>query len=654
MNGNNCEKKLENCENNDKEEDVDVMCGWGEWRPQWLQRFGTPVWYMVFSNILGIIQGAMGMYGIGVMTTIEKRFELNSKLMGLVMIADNFSPIIFSPIIGYYASHVHRPRLIAIGMFVVVIACYMSAMPYFIYGPSYHLLSDHSMKNKTNKIEFCESNRDINCDDLSTKSNTIYIIIIFFICNFLNGVGSNAFYTAGFTYLDDNVEKSQSAIFLGITYTVRMLGPQLGYFLAGFCLKYWENPLYEVDISASDPRYVGAWWVGFLIVGTILLIFTFPMALFPKRMRGMTVKGTESVPKIKEFPQKAVKLLKNPILILFIITAVLSLNAGIGYFIFRPKYIENQFRKTSSEASLITGSVGTITGTFGIIVGSIIINKFKPRPKYLVIYMIALNYVSSASMFSMWFMGCDNPMMAETSLSNNKLNLMSPCNMDCQCSTRTFEPVCDADGVSNYFSPCHAGCSHQLDATDSLIRFGGCKCAGSNQTVTKGYCKSDCSAFLPYLSIATVDGMLSSTSRVGDTLILLRSVEPKDKSFALGLLASILNLFSFIPAPLVFGALTDAACDVWQRTCEHTGQCWLYNIDRFRHLLHGTTFSLMFISTIISTAIILFTNRIKDFYGNDDNEETTDEIVNTANSLELKPTVNNVANCAQNNHKNDN
>ena len=92
---------------------------------------------------------------------------------------------------------------------------------------------------------------------------------------------------------------------------------------------------------------------------------------------------------------------------------------------------------------------------------------------------------------------------------------------------------------------------------------------------------------------------------------------------------------AFIPAPLVFGALTDAACDVWQKTCGRTGQCWLYNIDRFRHLLHGTTFTLLIIATLSSTSILLFANRLKNFYGNSDNQKSEDN-----KNIEMNITVN--------------
>ena len=35
-------------------------------------------------------------------------------------------------------------------------------------------------------------------------------------------------------------------------------------------------------------------------------------------------------------------------------------------------------------------------------------------------------------------------------------SLMSGCNSDCECTTASYEPLCD-DGLV-YFSPCHAGC----------------------------------------------------------------------------------------------------------------------------------------------------------------------------------------------------
>ena len=50
----------------------------------------------------------------------------------------------------------------------------------------------------------------------------------------------------------------------------------------------------EVDIDPRDPRWVGAWWIGFIIIAVIMLLWTFPVLLFPPRLPGQTggVKDT--------------------------------------------------------------------------------------------------------------------------------------------------------------------------------------------------------------------------------------------------------------------------------------------------------------------------------------------------------------------------
>ena len=45
---------------------------------------------------------------------------------------------------------------------------------------------------------------------------------------------------------------------------------------------------------------------------------------------------------------------------------------------------------------------------------------------------------------------------------------------------------------------------------------------------------------------------------------------------------------AYLPAPNVFGMVTDTTCKLWQKTCDVIGACWIYDIDKYRVYLHGT------------------------------------------------------------------
>ena len=71
-------------------------CGLGSWRPQWIQFFASPLFFLINFSIVGIIQAMTGTYFIGSMSTLEKRFAFDSKISGFILIADNFSQMLVS------------------------------------------------------------------------------------------------------------------------------------------------------------------------------------------------------------------------------------------------------------------------------------------------------------------------------------------------------------------------------------------------------------------------------------------------------------------------------------------------------------------------------------------------------------------------------
>ena len=43
--------------------------------------------------------------------------------------------------------------------------------------------------------------------------------------------------------------------------------------MAAFCLKLYVIPGMEVTIKEGDPNWIGAWWLGFPVIGTCIFLF---------------------------------------------------------------------------------------------------------------------------------------------------------------------------------------------------------------------------------------------------------------------------------------------------------------------------------------------------------------------------------------------
>ncbi len=74
---------------------------------------------------------------------------------------------------------------------------------------------------------------------------------------------------------------------LAINNSAYIIGPAIGYLLGGVTLAYYVdfNRISEDKIpsgfSRSDPRWIGAWWIGFLGVGICLFLAARPTTLMP-------------------------------------------------------------------------------------------------------------------------------------------------------------------------------------------------------------------------------------------------------------------------------------------------------------------------------------------------------------------------------------
>ncbi|XP_035208493.1 solute carrier organic anion transporter family member 74D-like [Stegodyphus dumicola] len=609
---------LSNSEEAAKSEDTkNTLCGICNYTPNWLQRFATSKCYLLFYSLTGVLQGAYVTYFIGILSTLEKRFSFDSQVTGIIMIADNLSPIFFS-VLSYYAKDVHQPLLIAFGMMLSVISCIVSCLPYFFFGSEVTLSHNAFVK----KIQLCNENLGHENCNYAVESQNNFAIIILFIANFLNGFASMTYYTFGIVYLDDNVKKKDSPLYIGTTYAMKIFGPTLGFMLSSFTLQYYENPFIDPGFDNRDSRWIGAWWTGFLFLAVSLFLVSFPIAFFPKQLRRKAASDAETVSSKKSVSDLLLSLknmVKNPILVFHTLSLVFQINGIFGYFLFMPKYMESQFRKTASAASFFSGIIIMFGIVIGIFLGGICIRKFKPKPRFLTGYMLFVETFAGVVLFCALFMGCQSSISNKTVFETNLIS--QECNKHCSCNENTFDPICDINGT-NYYSPCAAGCnSYKFKSKNNMI-FNNCSClhqsgnlSGETYGLSYAFCTKECIMFLPYVVLLSLSKVFSSTGKVGNMLIFLRSVDEKEKAFALATVQFVISIFATIPYPLIYGYVIDKTCFVWEEKCGHKGNCKLYDDNMFRYYFHSLAVCFILFATICSLVVFLLSKNMKDLYG---------------------------------------
>ncbi|XP_071533854.1 solute carrier organic anion transporter family member 74D-like [Panulirus ornatus] len=323
---------------------------------------------------------------------------------GTILSGNDLSQIILSIVLGYYGNYGNRPRWMGIGVMCAALSGFAAALPHFIYGPGKDAIAvaraaasgDTLLQNltalsaETKKEELCFFQPEEICgeDGGGAGGGESYLgpIILFFVSQFLFGVTLSIFYSLGITYLDDNISKKVYPIYYSITFMLRILGPVLGFFVGGKCLSVWIDPSIQPNISRRDPRWFGAWWIGFLFIGFALLFSGSFLFLFPRKLPTTLKREAKRAARLAEKEEKAggkrrveffaslaksqrqeekpnmkslgkalKRLFTNKIWVGNLFNTSVYLLGVAGYWNFKPKYLETQFRQSATTASYYTG-----------------------------------------------------------------------------------------------------------------------------------------------------------------------------------------------------------------------------------------------------------------------------------------------------------
>ncbi|XP_045446253.1 solute carrier organic anion transporter family member 74D-like [Melitaea cinxia] len=590
----------------------------------------TRVFMLVFLSGW-VLQGMFLTYFVSVTTTIEKLFKVESKTTGTLLAATEIGQICTALFLTYLAGRGHRPRWIASMMLVLAVGVIGCVLPHALYGT--RLMDVHLDSHSAGAAPVCSlegNSTSIACDAAHAKgratrsSITAVVIPWLFICLLVVGVGQTGIATLGIPYVDDNVGSRQSPLYMAITIGTRVIGPALGFLLGALCTRVYVDPLVDPGYEYSDPRWVGAWWLGMVFIAGFIVLLSALMFFFPRQIKQSPMppppKKTKEKkePLFKDFFATIKRQLTNDILMWRTASSVLHLMPISGVYSFLPKYLEKQFRLPTHDANLVSGLGGILVMGLGIITSGVVILKLVPTARQVAAWTAITAAIYSAGMVMLMFVSCP----AETFRAITPADVANlSCSSSCHCYGAPYSPVCGQDSYT-YQSPCQAGCvsSEQLD--NSTWLYYNCSCVdGSSkgdkaiktlerysrkapaQFAVSGECSGACSQIYTFVAVFAALMFVHATGEVGAVLLIIRCTDKHDKAMAMGVIQFAIGVFGNVPCPIVFGAAVDAACRLRDAACGVLGACASYDADRLRHFYLGLSAALMFLAFIMDILV---------------------------------------------------
>ncbi|CAG5127866.1 unnamed protein product [Candidula unifasciata] len=622
----------------------DPHCGIGSCKPKAMQRCQNMACFSALYCIIGLTTSALSSYINSQITTLEKHFNLSSAISGFLMSCNDLGYLSTTLFMSYYTRRVHIPRALAICSILYGISGLICTMAFFgtrdqIPSPpsddDYVFTGGKASVQRSASAGFtqmCENltkPANASCEGDSKKNRASFeisedwrMVAVCVIAGgmILQGIAKSPRHAFLGTFVDDNVPKTKTTMYLGVMTGLSIFGPALAFALGGVFSNMYVT-LEETSISPRDPRWIGAWWLGFLVFGGAGLVVGLPLMFFPKRLVKkkvqQTVKEKSRVDKkglnrfwhdIKDLLRSVFQLILNPVYMCMVFASGINIMAVSGMMAFSAKYMETQFTVTASKANILIGAMKVLAAPTGAVIGGCVTSRLKLSPRAcLVVITVSKILATSFSCLGL-VLGCDQPTLY-TGGDSQSGGSISQCQQDCNCDDTNYFPICGNDGNS-YFSPCHAGCmfvNHEL--------FTNCSCLTINetQTATGGLCTQDCNNMYPYLCVNFLGAFFSTVIIMPSFIVIVRSVTEVNKPLAIGLNAFASTLIGWFPGPVIYGFLVDSTCLLWKTTCSSVGACSLYDIELFRFRYHALSIGLRAITISLYIIALVYTFCSKNF-----------------------------------------
>ncbi|MCJ8729671.1 hypothetical protein PDJAM_G00109190 [Pangasius djambal] len=572
--------------------------------------------FVLCHGLLQLTQLLHTAYFKSTITTIERRFGLDSLSSGTISSFHEVGNMVLIVFVSYLGSRVHRPRFIGLGGLLMSISALILTLPHFLSPPySYDsVLKDsrqdmcdvHALRVNVSSAEACGQQ-----DNRKLVDNT-NLWVLMATAQVLFGIGSVPIQPFGISYVDDFAGPGNSPLYIAILFAVSVFGPAFGYLLGSVVLRIYVdvdrvNAAGAQELTPTDPRWVGAWWMGLLISAGGMCLTSIPYFFFPRVMHvDNSIANERDILKdshkssdismldfLKMFPRMFVRLLLSPLFLLLVLTQCCFSGVMAGLATFLNKFLEWQYSTSAAYSSLLIGAVNLPSAAIGMLLGGVIMKRWGLSIRVIPRFSMALLTLSTMLCIPLFFMGCSTQTVSGVYPHNGSSGPFLSCNSNCSCPKSVFNPVCGEDNIE-YLSPCHAGCTSFTKDPKNKFRiqsFSNCSCVmvrGVMGGARPGSCKNNCPyLLLPVIFLISIAALVASLTHNPIYMMVLRTVPQEEKSFAIGVQFLLMRVLVWLPAPALFGMTIDSTCIWWKSICGTKRGCSYYDNNLFRNRYLG-------------------------------------------------------------------
>ncbi|KAK7492361.1 hypothetical protein BaRGS_00016458 [Batillaria attramentaria] len=239
---------------------------------------------------------ALTLYLASQLPFLEKEFQINSTVSGILFSSSYYGHLAFLLITSHFGKHAHIPRLLSLVVISVGViallpaACELSSLPSLPYSRESRI---HLNETSASFEKFlCRQSSGLEDRRRTVGTATrerreedggrIWVLYVLVFTTLMSGVARSGQTSLPIYYIDNNVDdQAKTGMLTGVLLAAVVIGHPLS-LLLGSLTSTIPVDLSDTQLTPGDPRWLGAWWLGFLVLGLGCVISGLPVFWFPR------------------------------------------------------------------------------------------------------------------------------------------------------------------------------------------------------------------------------------------------------------------------------------------------------------------------------------------------------------------------------------